>query len=367
MRHNKHIEEKLNQLNEGITWKHERQKHVRRRLVREMEHGGKTAGTFFKRKLIPAFSLLLLITIVSMLFLSEFTSQDVAKKGFQPSPSMGDRPSQIVHDQENNDEKEEDETTPDNDHEQTRDHNDEQQQETPEENNDTDTSSETDDSHEAEDESKSDDRILSEQEVLQAIENEMSSGLDVRLPDSLPLGEGQHLTATTKSGTDHYEVTFYAHNQPIPINNKLLFSDDNPATVVARVTVTQFDTQEEADDEVSYEEFDEESGKEVDLSNELSGYQDAGAGSISTGFNMGRWALATKSSTENAEKSETLAKESIEYLQDHVLPIPKQNGYAHLDAENNDNRIIWEKETTVYTIDQVANPMDALDIATDYP
>src|SRR5699024_1139296 len=150
----------------------------------------------------------------------------------------------------------------------------------------------------------SNERILTEEEVLHAIKGQITTGLDIKLPKSLPLSEGQHLTAVTDSEATKYEVIFYQHDEPIPINNKLLFSDENPAEVVARLTVQKYDSQAEADEMVAHEVFDAQTGEEIKLGSKLKGYQDAGAGSVWTSFNVGRWALATHSSTQHPDKSE---------------------------------------------------------------
>lgn len=353
MTHKKRTDKEMERLNEEIIWNSERQRRVRRRVIRGMEYNRDPSVSWMKRRFVPAFSLLLLLTIVTTIFLSEFTGQEVADNGNNPTPDGDDNSSQLVtnnHSDNNNDEK-----------------NDEGSNSSPgtnvDENNNTQTN--TPETVEPQQE-ESNERILSEEEVIHAIKEQISTNLNIQLPKSLPLSEGDHLTAVTDSVDNKYEVIFYENDEPIPINNKLLFSEENPAEVVARLTVQQYDTQEEANELIAHEEFDEQSGKEVKLGSKLKGYQDAGAGSTWTRFNIGRWAFATHASIQHSERGVALAKDAVDYLQENMLPIPKQNGFIHLDAENDDNRIQWEKEMTVYTIDQVDDPMDALDIAIDF-
>lgn len=360
----KQSDDELNHLNEGIIWKQNRQQHVRRRLIHEMKYGKRTSGSWMKRKLIPLFSLLLLIGIITTIFLSEFTSQEVADKGNDASHNNGDHPARLFKDDEGNNEKagvqnnNGDEGTNDNETEVPNKDNDE--------NNGPENTTNEKDEEQDDPQEESDERVLTEKEVINAIEGQITTDLDIDLPKSLPLTDGQHLTAVTSSESDQYEVTFYQHDEPIPLNNKLLYSDENPAEITARLTVKQYDTQDAADKEIGHEEFDENTGEKVKLGNDLNGYQDAGTGSVWTHFNIGRWALATQSSTQHKGDSETLAKDIVSYLQDHMLPAPQPNGFAHLDTENNDNGIMWQKGTTVYVIDKVDDPIDALDIVTDF-
>src|SRR5699024_7527798 len=149
--------------------------------------------------------------------------------------------------------------------------------------------------------------------------------------------------------------------EPIPINNQLLLGADNPAEVVARIHVEEYATQEEADNAVGFITFDDSMGQPVSLNEELTAFQDSGAGSTYTSWNVGRWAITTRGHT-NEEASLDLAKEVVEYLNIHLLPAPNQHGYARLDAHNDSNEIIWQQGKTVYTIDHVQDPIQALEI-----
>ena len=204
---------------------------------------------------------------------------------------------------------------------------------------------------------------LTQQEVLKAIGNQLSTDLPIKLPKQLPITQGKHLSATTSSKTGMYTITFYESDEPIPINNPQLTDGTSSAQVIARLTVQQYASQQESNDQLSHQTFGEQGGGKVDLGYNLTGYQDAGAGSIYLGWNEGRWALATHARTENSEKGIELAKEAVAFLEKNRLPIPNPNGFAHLDAEQGDNRILWQDKMIVYTIDQVVDPLNALKIA----
>ena len=204
---------------------------------------------------------------------------------------------------------------------------------------------------------------LTQQEVLEAIGNELYTDAPIKLPKQLPMKEGKHLSATTSSKSGMYAIVFYESDEPIPINNQQLTDGTSSAEQIARLTVQQYPSQKEADEQIAYQTFSEQGGQEVDLGYDITGYQDAGAGSVYTGWNEGQWALASHARTENSEQGVALAKEAVEFLENNLLPIPDPHGFAHLDVEQGDNRILWQDEMTVYTIDQVVNPIDALMIA----
>jgi hypothetical protein len=209
-------------------------------------------------------------------------------------------------------------------------------------------------------------KSMTQAEVMKAIKQQINTDLPLELPDKLPLEKGKHLTAVTKSDVNSYEVVFYESDEPIPINNEKLKSDDNAAAAIATIHVQKYDSQKQADEQISFDKYDENGGQEIDLGHGITGYQDAGAGSAYTGWNEGRWALATHMQTSEGDQGTDLAKDAVAYLEENTLPIPKPHGYAHLDVDKKDNRILWEKDTTVYTIDQVKDPMNALKIAVNF-
>src|SRR5699024_10277182 len=104
MANEKQINKKLEGLNEEIIWNNERQQQVRRRLIRGMEHDKGPPVSWIKRRFIPVFSLLLLVTIVTTIFLSEFSGNKVADKGTNPTHNNGDSPSQLIDDNDDNNE-----------------------------------------------------------------------------------------------------------------------------------------------------------------------------------------------------------------------------------------------------------------------
>ncbi|WNB90899.1 hypothetical protein [Bacillus sp. NEB1478] len=204
---------------------------------------------------------------------------------------------------------------------------------------------------------------LSQTEVLAEIKKQIDIYIPITLPEKLPLNKSDHLSATTQSETNMYTVQFFVGPEPTPINNQALKNGSSDAKPLARLTVHKYDTQKKADEEIAFQDFSQVGGQELDLGHNIIGYQDAGAGSLWTSWNEGRWALTSHTQTSRPVDGEQLARDTVEYLEKHTLPIPKQHGYVHVDATGTNNRILWQKESTVYTLDQVDDPMIALKIA----
>ncbi|MUV38221.1 hypothetical protein JNUCC1_02057 [Lentibacillus sp. JNUCC-1] len=359
MKRNNNLDEKLQQLNEDIQWSPRRQQRIRRKVINKMNRDNKIFPLVLKRWMLPAFSLFLLVGIVTTLALSEFSSQEVADEG-RVINSHGNHSAPSTA---------EDEDTVESDTEQT-DRPKQAQQDQDQAENSTENSSPTNEPNdtgpiEAEANEKQE-VTLTQEEIMQVIKGQMNTNLNILLPTEMPLQDGYHLTATTSTDATSYTVTFFEHTEPIPINNKLLYSDDNPAKVIARLNVQQYATQAESDEEIGYEDFTESGGKAIELGSETTGYQDGAAGSVFTSWNVGRWSLAVKARSQEADTGLRYAKDTVDYLTKKALPIPKQHGYAHLDLGNNNTQIKWQKEDTVYTIDQTTEPNIALMIAVQF-
>ena len=211
-----------------------------------------------------------------------------------------------------------------------------------------------------EDETNQPEQTMTQAEVIDAVKTDLKTDLTKMLPSELPLEEGKYLTATTKSDANNYEVIFYESDVPIAINHETLADDQ----IIARLKAQKYESIQEASEQVGFENFSELGGQPIDLGFGITGYQDAGAGSMWTSWNEGRWAIAARTHTSEGEKGVKLAKEATEFLETHTLPIPKPNGFAHIDVYQSDNRIIWQKESTVYMIEEVKDPIIALEIAT---
>ncbi|WP_155593332.1 hypothetical protein [Lysinibacillus cavernae] len=200
-------------------------------------------------------------------------------------------------------------------------------------------------------------------ETLQRIEDQLHSDLPIKMPTTLPVARDAFLTATTRSKGDQVEIIFYESKENMPINDIRL---KKSAAVIGRLIVKQYKSAEGASTQIAFDNFSQNGGQEVDLGYHIKGYQDAGAGSLWTGWNEGRWAIATHTRTDNPEAGVKLAKQAVEYLESHMLPIPKQYGMAQLDAYQSGNLVVWQDEKLVYTLDSIKDPLKALEVATAF-
>lgn len=171
------------------------------------------------------------------------------------------------------------------------------------------------------------------------------SNWDVDIPTDFPVSKGSYLTAITTTDSDTITLNFYETPSKMAINDKAIKQD---GTYIGQLTITNYDSKDLASDEIDQTVFD--SGQAVDLGYGITGYQDAGAGSQFTSWNEGRWAIIARSLTEKAEESLLTAKDTVEFLETNMLPVPKDYGYLHVDAEQTGTMAKWQKENYLYTM-----------------
>jgi len=168
---------------------------------------------------------------------------------------------------------------------------------------------------------------------------------DVEIPADFPVSKGSYLTAITTTDDDVLTFNFYETPSKLALNDKNIEQD---GTYIGQLTITKYGSKELAGKEIDQTVFD--SGQTVDLGYGITGYQDAGAGSLFTSWNEGRWAIIARSLTEKAEESLTTAKETVEFLETNMLPIPKDYGYLHVDAEQSGTMAKWQKENYLFAM-----------------
>lgn len=176
-------------------------------------------------------------------------------------------------------------------------------------------------------------------------ESIIPSDWDIQLPTDLPVTKGKHLTAIASSKQNVVTFEFYQTDKQLEMNDPKI---KESGQLVGQLVITKHATAKSAGEEIDKTVFSD--GEAVDLGHGITGYQDAGAGSIFTSWNEGRWAIIARSTTEKSEESLTIAKETVEFLETHMMPIPEQYGHLHIDANDQGSLATWQKEKFVYTL-----------------
>ena len=178
-----------------------------------------------------------------------------------------------------------------------------------------------------------------------SFQSAIPKGWDVTLPSDFPVTNGKHLTAITKTQQDEVTFEFYEVDKEVPINDPNI---KKAGQLKGHLAITKYASEEVASKEIDQTIF--KQGEKVDLGHGITGYQDAGAGSLFTSWNEGRWAIIARSTTEKAEESVETAKETVEFLEKNTMPIPKQYGELHIDAEHSGSLAKWQKQNLVYSL-----------------
>lgn len=163
--------------------------------------------------------------------------------------------------------------------------------------------------------------------------------------------ESQYIGATVVEEEDRVEVQFYRTEEPMVVDDPALANSQE----TARLTIERFSSSEEANEQIGFQDYEEVGGEPVDLGYGITGYQDAGAGSLFTSWNEGRWAMIARTTTDASEKGVQLAQRTVSFLEEHTLPIPHEHGSLHLDVNEQGSFVKWQKGELVYALAAATN------------
>lgn len=140
---------------------------------------------------------------------------------------------------------------------------------------------------------------------------------------------------------------------------------------VARLTGTLYESPDDANNDL--QEFREgknvpKSGNETDLGYGITGYGEGAAGHTYFSWEEGNWTFSISYLTADEMDNPAIAKKMVDYLEDHLLPPPKDTGIVYVDYPKDGNSvdvdIRWQENKMVYQIETNEVPLDALKMAT---
>ncbi|MTH53496.1 hypothetical protein GKZ89_08705 [Bacillus mangrovi] len=208
---------------------------------------------------------------------------------------------------------------------------------------------------------------LTTEQIIQETYMQLNTRVPFTRPNTLPVTEGMHLTALTKSDAKSYEITFFETREPIPINNSKL-KNLKEESKIATVKAKEYPSAEEAAEQTGYQKATPGANPPVDLGHGIAGYTDAGAGSTYLQWNEGRWLFASKAANPDSGANAETGKKFVSYLEKTMLPPPDQ-GSVHLDGDEPESRnhtIKWSKGNVLYEIEQPDGIVKGLQIAAGF-
>ena len=213
---------------------------------------------------------------------------------------------------------------------------------------------------------------MSQEKVIASVKEQIRNSMDPKLPEQLPLSSNElQLSAETHLESDTYRVTFFESKKAIPVNSNQL-NDSNIAKPIAVIEAHQYDSEKEAKSQIGYisPEDIQTGGEPIDLGYSIKGYGEAGAGNKWLNWHEGRWYLQVHASNIDGNSDYVpLAKRMVAYLEENMLPAPNEVGTIKADVDPEkveNNRVSWQEGTTVYTISNVEDPMNMVEIACNF-
>lgn len=231
--------------------------------------------------------------------------------------------------------------------------------------NDTAQNSDSEEGVESPEENEKEPEEMTTKEMVAEIRDTINTDIEVELPEDVKVAEGKYLSAMTTSNAGNYEVTFYETDEPVDVNATQL-EESNPIVLVKG---SIYGSSEEAKEQIGYQVI-QEGMPEVDLGYDITGYQDAGAGSTFTTWHEGRWSMIVRARNDEAGNATglELSKAIVEKLETQTLPVPHENGAGTFSSWDHDeldtNRIAWQEEEVAYEV-SMADPLALIDFVTE--
>lgn len=167
------------------------------------------------------------------------------------------------------------------------------------------------------------------------------------LPTDIPRDENRALNIAMDKKKDSLAVLYYIMDTPLVLNDQSL----NQQTPFARYKMEQFTSKDAAAKAVNYQ-FDG-GGHKVELGHNITAYSQGAAGSTYLNWKEGNWSILLRSSNIEGQDGTALAKEVVNYLEEALLPAPKNLGQITIDMTKSgyeSNQVVWQAGKTVYTV-----------------
>lgn len=175
----------------------------------------------------------------------------------------------------------------------------------------------------------------------------------VALPQVTGLGQGsQNLNIAYTGNHDNYTINYTVGDKPIPFNNPAV-NQQNPYAVLQKQT---FNSANEAKQQISYIVAEDAfSGMPATgLKSGITAYYDQGAGHTNLYWNEGNWSLGVKANSLANQKPDSLAHQTLDWLDQYFLPAPKSVGQISFNStiapRMRDQVIKWQDGNIVFTL-----------------
>ncbi|WP_026695530.1 hypothetical protein [Peribacillus kribbensis] len=223
------------------------------------------------------------------------------------------------------------------------------------------------DSTAAEDDDAAPKSNLTQDEVITKVKDELKMK-NTALPSSFPLEKSRQLSASIEENEDQsYKVVFFETKGSVPINDDSLTPDGNVpiAATVSAKTYQDAKSAAETFSDMNLDSIPED--MQVDLGHGIKGMEEGGAGHHHLSWQEGKWILHIDTISEDQMDNAGIAKVMVNYLEDDMLPAPKDHGRVEAvykpGGKSVHNVLSWQEGPVIYRIETDKVPLDALKMA----
>lgn len=208
------------------------------------------------------------------------------------------------------------------------------------------------------------------QQTTETVVSDVKSELKMEkalIPSYFPIDKNKHLTAAIdENSSDNYKVVFFQSDQILPINDSTLSSQGNIPIIATFQAKTYQDSASFKDlfPPTYFDNYPDDLNTELGYG--IQGIADAGMGHRGIEWQEGNWNLKIDSLAVDDMDNTGIAKKIVTYLEKNMLPAPKEKGRVNIQYKLGGQDVLvhiyWQDGTTIYQLETVKVPLDALEM-----
>ncbi|MFC7394944.1 hypothetical protein [Scopulibacillus cellulosilyticus] len=205
--------------------------------------------------------------------------------------------------------------------------------------------------------------------VIRKTMQSLNTSVPKMAPTQVPIDENTNLSAAIKSDTNSYNVIFMQTSKPTPINDSSL-NDVSSKNKIVEFGGKKYKSFNDAKKEIG-DYINTGNNGRLNLGHGIKAGMEGSAGHANIMWNEGNWYINIDTLTENsiAKNQKGLAKNIVNYLENHSLPAPHSEGTITIFYNGNNNTLVkmkWQDNNKVYHLETKKDPMTFIKMATSF-
>lgn len=178
---------------------------------------------------------------------------------------------------------------------------------------------------------------------------------NIKQPTRFPIDQTDVTSNLKENQSSHYTINYKTN------------TDENIATFAGTLYKSKEAAADKLDQFMDGKSVPAPGGSEEDLGYGIIGHGEGAAGHAYFSWDEGNWTMSIASLTKDEMDNAGIARKMVDYLEDHALPAPKDNGIVYVDYTEGGDQvnvdIRWQEDDMIYQLETNEVPFEALEMA----